>query len=85
MRYAAEGEREFFVDNLQVRIHFIMVMIRCTGLAPWVFEFPFPGSLTSTFLALQPTPLLDRASPLTSKAQVQTLDRASPLTSNAQV
>ena len=27
-------------------------MIRWTGLAPWEFEFPFPGSLTSTFLAL---------------------------------
>jgi len=26
------------------------VMIRWTGLAPWEFEFPFPGSLTSTFL-----------------------------------
>ena len=25
-------------------------MIRWTGLAPWEFEFPFPGSLTSTFL-----------------------------------
>ena len=24
-------------------------MIRRTGLAPWEFEFPFPGSLTSTF------------------------------------
>ena len=24
--------------------------IRCTGLAPWEFEFHFPGSLTSTFL-----------------------------------
>ena len=34
----------------QVRIHFIIVMIRWTGLAPWEFEFPFPGSLTSTFL-----------------------------------
>ena len=22
----------------------------CPGLAPWAFEFPFPGSLTSTFL-----------------------------------
>ena len=32
-----------------VRIHLI-VMIRWTGLAPWKFEFPFPGSLTSTFL-----------------------------------
>jgi len=26
-------------------------MIRWTGLAPWVFEIPFPGSLISTFLA----------------------------------
>ena len=26
-------------------------MSRWTGLAPWDFEFPFPGSLTSTFLA----------------------------------
>ena len=41
-------KREFFIDNLLVRIHFIIVMIRWTGLAPWAFEFPFPGSLTST-------------------------------------
>ena len=40
----------FFIANLLVRIHFIIVMIRWTGLAPWEFEFPFPGSLTSTFL-----------------------------------
>jgi len=40
----------FFIDNLLVRIHLITVMIRWTGLAPWEFEFPFPGSLTSTFL-----------------------------------
>jgi len=26
------------------------MMIRWTGLAPWEFELPFPGSLTSTFL-----------------------------------
>jgi len=44
------SEREFFIDNLLVRIHFIIVMIRLTGLAPWEFEFTFPGSLTSTFL-----------------------------------
>ena len=43
-------EREFFIDNLLVRIHFIIVMIGWTGLAPWEFEFPFPGSLTSTSL-----------------------------------
>ena len=34
------------VDNLLVRIHFIIVMIRWTGQV----ESPFPGSLTSTFL-----------------------------------
>ena len=40
----AQGkEREFFIGNLLVRIHFITVMIRWTGLAPWEFEFPFPG------------------------------------------
>jgi len=27
--------REFFIDNLLVRIHFIIVMIRWIGLAPW--------------------------------------------------
>jgi len=48
------AERVFFIDNLLVRIHFIIVMIRWTGLAPWKFEFPFLGSIyrpTSTFLA----------------------------------
>jgi hypothetical protein len=35
---------------LTTRIHFIIVMIRWTGLAPWEFEFPFRGSLTSIFL-----------------------------------
>jgi len=28
-------QREFFIDNLLVRIHFIIVMIRWTGFAPW--------------------------------------------------
>ena len=37
-----------FIDNLLVRIHFITVMIRWTGLVPWEFEFPFPGGLTSS-------------------------------------
>ena len=50
LRKELSREREFFIDNLVVRIHFIIVMIRWTGLAPWEFEFPFPGSLTSTFL-----------------------------------
>jgi len=43
-------EREFFIDNLLVRIDYIIVMIKWTGLAPWEFEFPFPGSLTSIYL-----------------------------------
>ena len=42
-------EREIFIDNLLVRIHCIIVIIRWTGLAPWEFEFPLPGSLTSIF------------------------------------
>ena len=46
------SQREFFIDNLLVRIHFIIVMIRWTGLAQWEFEFRFPGNLTSTFLVL---------------------------------
>ena len=37
----AAPEREFCNDNLLVRIHVIIVMIRWTGLAPWEFEFPF--------------------------------------------
>ena len=44
-----EREREIFIDSLLVRVHFISVMIRWTGLAPWEFGFRFPGSLTSTF------------------------------------
>ena len=46
-----ERERKFFIDNLLARIHCIIVMIMWTGLAPWEFAFPFPGSLTSIFLA----------------------------------
>jgi len=29
------AEGEFFIDNLLVRIHFLIMMIRWTGLAPW--------------------------------------------------
>jgi len=42
--------REFFIDDLLFRIHFIIVLIRWTGFAPWEFEFPFPGSHASPFL-----------------------------------
>jgi len=45
--------KEFFIDNRLVRIHFIIVMIGWTDLAPWEFKFPFPGSLTFTFLSSQ--------------------------------
>ena len=44
-------ERELCIDNLLVRIHFIIEMICWTGLAPWEIGFPYPGSLISTFLA----------------------------------
>jgi len=47
-----EWESEFFIDNLLVRIHSMIEMIWWTGLAPREFEFPFPGSLVSTFLVL---------------------------------
>jgi len=61
---AGGSERVFFIDNLLVRIHFIIVMIRWTGLAQWDFAFPFPGSLTSTFLdgVCQPKANLSRKS-----------------------
>ena len=38
------------IDNLLVQISLIVKMIWWTSLAPWEFEFPFPGSLVSTFL-----------------------------------
>ena len=44
------AEREFFVDNLLVRIHIIIEMIWWTGLAPW----ETPG--TSLGPALPPRP-----------------------------
>ena len=53
-------ESEFFIDTVLVRIHCIIVMIRWTGLALWEFEFPFPGSLTSTFLNDEPADGVDR-------------------------
>ena len=33
-RICTTPQREFFIDNLLVRVHFIIVMIRWTGLAP---------------------------------------------------
>ena len=57
----AARETEFLIDNPLVRILFIIVMIRWTGLAPREFEFPFPGSLTSTFLAAMHWPTRKQA------------------------
>ena len=45
-RAAHPVEREFFIDNLLVRIHFIIVMIRWTGLAPWEIEKLLQGYLS---------------------------------------
>ena len=45
-----ERERDFVINNLLVRIHFIIEMIWWTGIAPWELQFPSPGSLTSTLL-----------------------------------
>ena len=53
------SEREFFIDNLLVRIHFIIEMMKWTGLARWQFEFPFPGSLISTFLGWEDDHVLE--------------------------
>jgi len=50
-KVSVRSERDLFLDNLVVRIPFIIVMIRWAGLAPWEFELSFPGSRTSTFLA----------------------------------
>ena len=35
-----ERDPEFFIVNLLVRIHYIIVMIQWTGLEPWGSEFP---------------------------------------------
>ena len=50
----SQDEREFFIANLLVRIHFIIVVIRWTGLAPWAFEFPFPGMTLISCADLEP-------------------------------
>ena len=67
-RLLGSTERDFFIDNLLVRIHFIIVMIRWTGLAPWKFEFPFPGSLTSTFPWAQHVSVMHAKSPIATRS-----------------
>jgi len=45
-------DADLLIDNLLVRIHFIIVMIRWTGLAPWEFrptcDSPFGDAWTSS-------------------------------------
>ena len=43
-------EGDFFMDNLLVRVHYIIVMIMWTGLAPLEFELPFPVLRGARFL-----------------------------------
>ena len=58
-------ERESFIENMLIRIHCIILMMRWTGLALCEFEFPFPGSLTSTFLHPPTAPEGSSRPPLT--------------------
>jgi len=52
-------------------------MIRWTGLVPWEFEFPFPGSLTSTFLS-QGIMTLERVSPPAGGDATMGVDQVQP-------
>ena len=56
-------EREFFIDNLLVRIHFIVEMIWWTGLAPWEFEL-VPHLHLFLFLFARNTPACVRVDTL---------------------
>ena len=38
-------EREFCITNLLVRIHFIIVTVRRTGLAPWEFTLQMTSAV----------------------------------------
>ena len=47
-KYLRRVQRDLFIDNLLVRIHLIIAMIRWPGLAPWELELSLPRNLTST-------------------------------------
>ena len=47
------AEREFFIDNLLVRIHCIIVMIRWTGLAPWELNSLFQVALENADICIK--------------------------------
>ena len=61
-------QREFVVGNLLVRNHFMILMIRWTGLAPREFGLCFPGSLTS--ISLQYTPYQHASNTVASPAVI---------------
>ena len=42
---AGHKERHFFIDNLLVRMHFIIVIVRWTGLAHWEFTYSLQVAL----------------------------------------
>ena len=48
-------ERQFFIDNLLVRIHFIIEMIKWTGLAPWelVTQKQLSNAVEEVYLAAE--------------------------------
>jgi len=59
--------RELFIDNLLVPIHFIIVMIRWNGLAPWSLNSLFQVAL---HLAVFPSLFNDRTMPTVEKTQL---------------
>ena len=50
-------KREFFIDTHLVRVHFIIVMIRWTGLAPWEFAAPMFIGYRTEYGVVVPTVL----------------------------
>jgi len=71
-------ESELCIEDLLVRIHFMIGMIRWTGLAPWDFECPFPGSLTSTFLYNPQPQALNQNKTIAAEASSTSLNRSVP-------
>ena len=49
----SDREREFFIHNLLIRIHFVIEMMWWMGLATWRFEIHFQGHLISTFQSVR--------------------------------
>ena len=62
--------RRFEESSFLTTHRLIIVMIVWTGLAPWDFEFPFSGSLTSTFRRFEPSSSCSRGGCFTRMATV---------------